>query len=609
MKTFELRRVLVIVLAILLVVLSAAAAPNPAQHKLTISGDKFLLDGKPFQIISGEMHYPRIPREYWRARLKMARAMGLNTISTYVFWNLHEPKPGVYDFSGQLDVAEFIREAQEEGLNVILRPGPYVCAEWDLGGLPSWLLADPQIVLRSNDLKFMQPVERWLTRLGQELAPLQASRGGPIFAVQVENEYGSFDSDKAYLKHIYDLIEAAGFGQSLLYTADGPEQLPKGTLPGVPAEVNFGPGETKEAFSALAKFRPRQPLMAGEYWAGWFDHWGGKHAVTDTAEQVRDLKWMLAQGYSVNLYMFHGGTTFGFMNGANFVGEYLPQTTSYDYDAALDESGRPTKKYYEFREAISVANPEMKLPDVPTAAPLISIAPFGLGESSSLWDNLGTPIAAESPKTMEMLGQSFGFILYRTNVAKPIDGELRLDGMHDYAYIFVNGAMLGALDTRNGESRMTLHSSAEKNRLDILVENGGRINFKKLLREQRKGIGGPVTLAGKQLHSWELYPLPMDDVSTVAFKAAGSETIGPRFWRGQFMLTQTGDTYLDMRDRVKGVAWVNGHPLGRFWNRGPQQTLYVPAPWLKTGANEVVIFDINGGKSTLRGLDRPVYSQ
>ncbi len=610
MKAFELRRILLIALATLLTLLSAAAVPNPAQHKLTISGEKFQLDGKPFQIISGEMHYARIPREYWRARLKMARAMGLNTISTYVFWNLHEPRPGVYDFSGQLDVGEFIREAQEEGLHVILRPGPYVCAEWDLGGLPSWLLADPQIVLRSDDPKFMQPAARWLMRLGRELAPLQAARGGPIFAVQVENEYGSFDSDKTYLKHIYDLIVAAGFGESLLYTADGPEQLPNGTLPGVPAVVNFGPGETKEAFAALAKFRPRQPLMAGEYWAGWFDHWGGKHAATDTAEQVRDLKWMLAQGYSVNLYMLHGGTTFGFMNGANFDGEYLPQTTSYDYDAALDESGRPTKKYFAFREVIAAANPGVELPDVPTVAPLISIAPIELRESSSLWNNLGSPVEAQSPKPMEMLGQSSGFILYRTDVAGPIDGELQLDGMHDYAYIFVNGAMLGSVDTRNGESRIMLHSSAETIRLDILVENGGRINFKKRLREQRKGITGVVTLSEKQLHSWQIYPLPMNDVSSIAFRAGGRETVGPRFWRGQFILDHTGDTYLDMRDRVKGVAWVNGHPLGRFWNRGPQQTLYVPAPWLKVGANEVVIFDINGGSNnTMRGLDRPVYSQ
>ena len=609
MKPVELRRVHVIALAALLFVPPAAAGPNPALHKLTISGESFLLDGKPFRIISGEMHYARVAREYWRARLKMARAMGLNTISTYVFWNLHEPKPGVYDFSGQLDVAEFIREAQEEGLHVILRPGPYVCAEWDLGGLPSWLLADPQIVLRSNDPKFMQPTARWLKRLGQELAPLQATRGGPIFAVQVENEYGSFDRDKQYMRHIYDLIVAAGFGESLQYTADGPQQLPNGTLPGVPAVVNFGPGETKEAFAALAKFRPGQPLMAGEYWAGWFDHWGGKHAATDTAEQVRDLKWMLAQGYSVNLYMFHGGTTFGFMNGANFDGEYLPQTTSYDYDAALDESGRPTKKYFAFREVIAAANPGVKLPDVPAVEPMISVGPIELRESASLWDNLGTPVAS-SPKPMEMLGQSYGFILYRTDVAGPIDGELQLGGIHDYAYVFVNGAMLGSLDTRNGESRMALHSSAEKNRLDILVENGGRINFKKLLREQRKGITGAVTLSGKELHVWRIYPLPMSDVVSVAFRAGAKETIGPGFWRGRFNLTQTGDTYLDMRDCIKGAAWVNGHPLGRFWNRGPQQALYVPAPWLKTGANEVVIFDINGtSKHTLSGLDRPVYSQ
>jgi len=610
-KIFFCRSVWVALAAVAMVVaLSATTDPAPKEHKLIISGNKFLLDGKPFQIISGEMHYPRIPREYWRARLKMARAMGLNTISTYVFWNLHEPKPGVYDFSAQLDVAEFMREAQEEGLHVILRPGPYVCAEWDLGGLPSWLLADPQIVLRSDDPKFMQPVARWLKRLGQELAPLQAMRGGPIFAVQVENEYGSFDNDKQYMRHIYDLIVAAGFGDSLLYTADGPEQLPNGTLAGVPAVVNFGPGETKEAFAALAKFRPGQPLMAGEYWAGWFDHWGGKHAATDTTEQVRDLKWMLAQGYSVNLYMFHGGTTFGFMNGANFEGEYQPQTTSYDYDAALDESGRPTKKYYAFRAVIAETNLTMKLPVVPPVAPLISVDPFELRECSSLWNNLGPPIEATSPKPMEMLGQSYGYILYRTQVAGRIDGELRMDGMHDYAYIFVNGVMQGALDTTNGQSRMTIHSAAEKNRLDILVENGGRINFKKRLREERKGIMGAITLSEKELNAWQIYPLPMTELSSVTFRGGVTETTGPRFWRGAFTLGKTADTYLDMRDQVKGVAWINGHTLGRFWNRGPQQTLYVPAPWLKTGVNELVIFDINGGSNmNLRGLDSPVFSE
>jgi beta-galactosidase len=598
-----------LVVAALVVALVAYAGRSPAQLKLTASGDKFLLDGKPFQVISGEMHYPRIPREYWRARLKMARAMGLNTISTYVFWNMHEPKPGTYDFGGQLDVAEFIREAQAEGLHVILRPGPYVCAEWDLGGLPAWLLADPQIVLRSDDPKFIEPVGRWLKRLGQELAPLQATRGGPIFAVQVENEYGSFDSDQAYMKHIYDLIVAAGFGESLLYTADGPEQLPNGTLPGVPAVVNFGPGETKEAFAALAKFRPGQPLMAGEYWAGWFDHWGGKHAATNTADQVRDLKWMLAQGYSVNLYMFHGGTTFGFMNGANFGTGYEPDTTSYDYDAALDEAGHPTKKYFEFRDVIAAANPGVKLPDVPSVPAMIGVEPFVLSESSSLWDNLSPPVKAEVPIAMEMLGQAYGYILYRTKLAGPFDGELRMDGMHDYAKVFINGEGQGTVDRRLGQTSLTVHSNATTNTLDILVENGGRINFSKHLRDQRKGIVGLVTLAGKELKSWMVYPLPMSNVSEIKF-AEMRNFLDPGFLHGTFRLSKTGDTYLTLGPNGKGVAWINGHLLGRYWDIGPQKTLYVPAPWLKVGMNEVVVFDLEHTRSlTMQGVVRPLYYQ
>src|SRR5271166_4007474 len=274
---------------------SAQAAPQSIVHSFGIRGDQFVLDGKPFQIISGEMHYARVPREYWRDRLKKARAMGLNTISTYVFWNAHEPKPGVYDFSGSLDVAAFIRMAQEEGLYVILRPGPYSCAEWDLGGFPAWLLADRDIVLRSSDPKFMRPAERWLKRLGAELAPLQITRGGPIIAVQVENEYGSFDNDKDYLASIRDALSSAGLGEAMLYTADGPEELPDGTLPNLPAVVNFGPGEATQAFKTLANFRPDQPLMAGEYWDGWFDAWGRKHAATDAPQQEKELDWILGQ--------------------------------------------------------------------------------------------------------------------------------------------------------------------------------------------------------------------------------------------------------------------------------------------------------------------------
>ncbi len=594
---------------VLAVALSAGATPNPSRQKLQVSGNQFLLDGKPYQIISGEMHYARIPRAYWHDRLKMARAMGLNTISTYVFWNLHETKPSVYDFSGQLDVAAFIRAAQDEGLNVILRPGPYVCAEWDLGGLPAWLLADPTIVLRSDDPKFMQPVARWLKRLGQELAPLQSTHGGPIIAVQVENEYGSFDSDKKYLKHIYDLIVEAGFGDSLLYTADGPEQLPNGTLPGVPAVVNFGPGEAKHAFETLAAFRPNQPLMAGEYWAGWFDSWGGKHAQTDAALQARELQWMLAQGYSVNLYMFHGGTTFGFMNGANFGKGYEPQTTSYDYDAALDESGRPTTKYYEFRKVIAQHNPERELPDVPATADTIAIAPFALADSAPLWGILGTPVEAVAAEPMEMLGQSYGYILYATDIPGPFDYELRLTGMHDYAKVYLNHVEQGTLDTRLGQIALTLHSSAARNELEILVENGGRINFSKHLRDQRKGIDAPVTISGQELHFWRIYPLPMNAPRTSAFVPQSGNVAGPVFLRGTFVIPAPGDTFLDTRGFGKGVAWVNGHLLGRFWDIGPQQTLYVPGPWLKSGRNEVILFDLYGTTDRkLEGLAHPVFS-
>jgi beta-galactosidase len=607
-----LQRTLIIYLALAtaILALSASFGQNPPSHSFEISGRQFLLDGKPFQIISGEMHYARIPREYWHARLKMARAMGLNTISTYVFWNLHERKPSMYDFSGQFDVAAFIHAAQEEGLYVILRPGPYVCAEWDLGGLPAWLLADPKIVLRSDDPKFMQPAAAWLKRLGRELGPLQITRGGPIIAVQVENEYGSFDNDKLYLKHIYDAIVAAGLGEALLYTADGAEQLPNGTLPGVPAVVNFGPGETQDAFKALTAFRSNQPLMAGEYWAGWFDHWGGKHNLTDAALQERDLKWMLSQGYSVNLYMFHGGTTFGFMNGANYDDGYKPQTTSYDYDAALDESGRPTPKYYAFRRAIASLNPMLKLPEVPGVGPPISVPRFPLYQSSSLWENLGPAIEAKSPMPMEMLGQSYGYILYKTKLTGPIDGELLLDAMHDYAKVFINGSEQGTLDSRLGQHSLKIQSSASTSTLDILVENGGRINFKKRLREERKGITGSVKLSGKELHSWQIYSLPMNNIGSITFKPAENGSNGPGFLHGSFVLARTGDTYLDMRGMGKGAVWINGHALGRFWNVGPQYTLYVPGPWLKTGSNDVVVFDLDSkGGRQLRGLSQPVFSQ
>ena len=580
----------------------------------TVKDRQFLLDGKPYQILSGEIHYARIPRAYWRARLKMAKAMGLNTISTYVFWNLHEPKPGVYDFSGNLDVAEFIRIAQQEGLNVILRPGPFVCAEWELGGYPAWLLADPKIVLRSNDPHFMVPAERWMTRLGKELAPLQIGQGGPIVAIQLENEYGSFDSDKAYLEHMRQIWLRAGFTNALMYTADGSEQLPKGTLPGVLAAVNFGAGDAKDAFNALRKFEPGMPLMSGEYWAGWYDKWGRKHVVKDQKQIAEEYAWMLAQGYSVNIYMFHGGTNFGFMNGAKVdQGNYHPVVTSYDYDAPLDESGRPTKLYYALRDIIARHNKNTNAPTlpVPELPPTISIPKFSLTQSASLWKALPAPVSVAQPVSMEMLGQSYGYILYRTKISDPVRGELIFDHLQDYAQIYLNGSLAGILDRRLHQDRLPLDIQTKNTQLDILVENSGRVNFGQEIRTEWKGIRGPVTLAGHILTGWQIYSLPMADLNALPFLNAivdaAIPATGPTFYRGTFDLLKTGDTFLDMRSMKKGIVWINGHNLGRFWDIGPQQTLYVPGPWLKSGKNTVVVFDLTSQpNSKLSGLRFPL---
>src|SRR5581483_5007459 len=371
---FRFIRILTLAFLAFCCLMAARTDPRATRHTFGIEGEHFVLDGKPFQIISGEMHYARIPREYWRDRLKKARAMGLNTVSTYVFWNAHEPKPGVYDFNGPLDVAAFIRMAQEEGLYVILRPGPYSCAEWDLGGFPAWLLADQNIVLRSTDEKFMMPAERWINRLAQELAPLQLARGGPILAVQVENEYGSFGKDKVYMKRIYHALRTAGFTDSLLYTADGGDELADGTLPDVHAAINFGAGEARKEIPKLQKFRPGTPVFNSEYWDGWFDHWGEHHHSTDANQQAEEIDWMLNQGYSINLYMFHGGTSFGFMSGANWDhNTYEPDVTSYDYDSPVSESGALTKKFYAFREVIAKHRPSVRLPDPPSAQPVVEL--------------------------------------------------------------------------------------------------------------------------------------------------------------------------------------------------------------------------------------------
>lgn len=593
----------------LLMIVTAAMVLSPAAfaeaHSFTVKNGKFQLDGKPFQIISGSIHYARVPRAYWRDRLKMAKAMGLNTITTYVFWNEQEPKPGEFDFTGNNDVAEFVREAQQEGLYVILRPGPYVCAEWEFGGFPAWLLKDHSMVVRSSDPKFIAATTDYMNHVGQQLAPLQIGNGGPIIAVQVENEYGSFGDDHAYMEQIHHIDLNAGFTKSLLYTADGAVQLPKGSLPELPAAINFGPGDAQKSFATLKKFRPNGPFMNGEYWDGWFDHWGSKHAVTNTAQQVKDLDWILRQGYSISIYMFEGGTSFGWMNGANSDGKnYQPDVTSYDYDAALNENGQPTPKYYAFRKVIA-EDTGITPPPVPKAPQPRALPAFALKQSVSLWKTLPKPVHSENPLSMEDLNQAYGYILYRTELHGPVRGELALNTLHDYAQVYLNGKLLGTLDRRLGTSKLPLRVTAAKARLDILVENTGRVNYTVAIRGERVGILGGVTLADKPLTGWDNYTLPMLWPQYFTYTAA--PCTGPCFYRATFNIDKAADTFLDTGALTKGEVWVNGSPLGRFWNIGPEKTLYLPGPWLRQGNNEVVIFDLKAqpGRS-LQGLDHSI---
>ncbi len=584
----------------------AASRPAPSQQPSFRAADgHFLLNGKPFRIISGEMHYARIPRAYWRDRLRMAKAMGLNAVTTYVFWNDHEPRPGVYDFSGNLDVAEFVREAQQEGLYVILRPGPYSCAEWEFGGFPSWLLKDPGMVVRSRNPQFLAAARAWLLRLGREVAPLQIGNGGPIIAVQVENEYGSYGDDHEYMEDIHHMLVDAGFTQSQLYTADGAEEVPRGSLPELPAVINFGPGEAQKSFAVLKSLRPGGPFMNGEYWDGWFDHWGAPHEKTNADQQAADLDWILRQGYSISIYMFHGGTSFGWMNGANSNGtNYEPDVTSYDYDAALDESGHPTPKYFRFRDVIARAT-GVTPPPVPTAPSAATVPAIALERSASLWDNLPPPVHSDQPLTMEEMDQAYGYILYRTVIAGPVTGDLTLGAVHDYAQVYVDGKLTGTIDRRLNQGSLPLDIEAAHADLDILLENTGRVNYGPSLPTERVGLLKGVTLAGHPLTGWDNYSLPM--LTPGALPYATEPCHGPCFYQASFTVDHPADTFLDTSSLGKGMVWINGRPLGRFWHIGPQKALYLPAPWLKPGRNQVVVFDLLGEPGrTLQGLDHPV---
>ena len=569
----------------------ALVAQTTAPHTFGIADGKFQLDGRPFQVVSGEIHYARVPRQYWRDRLKKARAMGLNTVTTYVFWNLHEPTPGQFDFSGDNDLAEFLKEAGEEGLFVILRPGPYVCAEWELGGYPAWLLKDPHLVLRGPDAAYMAATKRWFERLGREVSPMLVQHGGPVILTQVENEYGSFGSDHAYMEQMRQLVIASKLAAPVLYTADGAVQFQAGAIPGLPAVVNFAPGEEAKSFAALHAFRPAGPFMAGEYWDGWFDHWGEKHQTRDAGVQEAELKTIVSRGDSISLYMFEGGTSFGWMNGANSNGKnYEPDTTSYDYDSALDEAGHPRPKFYVFRDIITAAL-GTKAPPLPAETPSGAPAVAAVAESASLWDSLPAPVRAERPLTMEDVDQAYGYILYRRTLEPAAAGPLVLDELHDYAQVYLDGRLVATLDRRLGQTTAALPAVTKAARLDILVENFGRVNYTTVLRGERKGITHRVTRNGGELLGWEIYSLPLTDLKKVVYKAGACS--GPCFYRTTLDSGHPVDTYLNTEALGKGMVFVEGRPLGRFWSIGPQRSLYLPAPWQRRGSTEIVVFDVN----------------
>ena len=586
----------------------AASGGDPARG-FGWRGEQFLLRGQPFTIRGGEMHLSRVPRAHWRARLRMLKAMGLNTVGTYLFWNLHEPRPGEFDFAGQNDVAAFVRIAQEEGVWVILRPGPYSCAEWEFGGFPAWLLKTPDLRVRTSDPRFVAAATRYLKAVGAQLAPLQAHRGGPILMTQVENEYGSFGSDHGYMASIRDALRAGGF-DGLLYTADGPadHMLSGGTLPDVLAVVNFG-DDAAGSFAAFAKHRQQVPRMAGEFYPGWFDHWGDEHHTGDLDKIRRNLQWLLERDISFSLYMFHGGTTFGFMNGANDsdTEPYQPDTSSYDYGAPLDEAGRPTVNYHALRTLIASHLPRGEvLPDVPAPPPMIAIPRFELGESAPLDALLGAPVRAVRPLTMEQIDQAYGFVWYRARLPSSGKATLEVGDVRDMALLYQAGRPLGVLDRRRGERSIEIETAADAP-LDLLVENLGRINYGPRMVDERKGLLGPVRFGGKPVLDWQMHRLPLDDLSPLRF--APGERAAPAFHRGRFVLDTLGDSFIDLRGWGRGHVWINGHHLGRYWRIGPQQTLYVPASWLRRGDNEIVVLELDAdarGRS-VQGLVDPVF--
>lgn len=611
-----------ILLFSLIVALIGIPRAGAAEGRFEAGDGEFLLNGRPFVIKAAELHYPRIPRPYWDHRIKMCKALGMNTICLYVFWNAHESEPDNFNFEGQNDLAAFIDLCRENDMKVILRPGPYVCAEWEMGGLPWWLLNKEDIRLRESDPYFLERVDKFQRAVAREVKGRFIAEGGPIIMVQVENEYGSYGTDKEYVTTIRDMLRSNYGGDVTMFQCDWSSNFLNNGLDDLIWTLNFGTGADIDAqFEPLRRERPHSPLMCSEYWSGWFDKWGGNHETRPADAMIQGLTEMLDKGISWSLYMTHGGTNWGHWAGANSPG-YAPDVTSYDYDAPISEQGRATEKYHALRAALARYSAD-ELPPVPDPIPVMKIEPFELTEAAPLFSNLPQPVESRDVMSMERLGQGFGSLLYRTWLPGSWSGtSLTVNDPHDYAQIFMDGRLIGVLDRRLGEKTLPLPPHKEDAVLDILVEATGRINFGRAIKDF-KGITESVTLTAadgdslreRNLTGWEIFKLPDTEefynsltyTPVAELKADSTERFPRGAYRGKFTLDRTADTYLDMSSWGKGLVYVNGHPLGRFWEIGPQQTLYLPGCWLKEGENVVEVFDIAGPKAPqTRGLDTPV---
>lgn len=601
--------------AVLMGAALSACASTSGVPKATfeIGKDSFLVNGQPYVIRCGEVHATRVPKEYWRNRLQMCRAMGLNTVCAYLFWNTIEPEPGVFTWEGRSDIAEFCRIAQEEGLWVILRPGPYACAEWEMGGLPWWLLKTEDIKVRSRDPRFLDAARRYFMEVGRELGPLQVTRGGPILMVQAENEYGFYGADSEYMGEIRQALIDAGFDVPL-FACNPVSHLRDGYRDDLFPVVNFG-SNPEEAFAELRRILPEGPLMCGEFYPGWFDTWGAPHHLGNEARYLGDLETMLKMNGSFSIYMAHGGSSFGLWAGADR--PFKPDTSSYDYDAPISEAGWATPKFFKTRELMAkYLLPGETLPDVPANNPVMTLPEMKLEQCAPVFANLPRGFEAETPPAFESFDLAHGAAVYRTTLPAGGEAKLKAGQVHDFGFVYLDGELLGVMDRRSQRFEVKIPAREKDGQLDILVYALGRVNFGQEVLD-RKGLHGPVELSAigapaQTLEGWTVFPLSLDGkpYEGLDFGDARNETPAPAFWRIEFDADKTEDTFLDMRGWGKGVLWINGECLGRFWAIGPTQTMYLPGPWLKKGKNEIVVLDLTGPRNpVLAGLEKPILDQ